>query len=144
MELPAINATLNFVACVLITIGLVLVKSGQKRAHTAVMIAATLVSAVFLGCYLTYHFKVVPELGHTSFHHEGAIRIAFYVMLVSHILLAAINLPMILTTLWKAYRKDWAGHRRIARWTFPVWFYVSVTGVLVYFALYRWNAPPPA
>ena len=77
-------------------------------------------------------------------HHEGAIRIAFYVMLVSHILLAAINLPMILTTLWKAYRKDWAGHRRIARWTFPVWFYVSVTGVLVYFALYRWNAPPPA
>ena len=144
MELPAINATLNFIACVLITIGLVLVKRGQKRAHAAVMIAATVVSAIFLACYLTYHFKVVPEVGHTTFNHEGAPKIAYYAMLISHILLAAVNLPMILVTLWKAYKKDWVGHRRIARWTFPVWFYVSVTGVLVYFALYRWNAPPPA
>ena len=88
----------------------------------------------------------LPEDGLTHVRVYGTFprKIAYYAMLISHILLAAVNLPMILVTLWKAYKKDWVGHRRIARWTFPVWFYVSVTGVLVYFALYRWNAPPPA
>ncbi len=143
-QLPAINASLNFLACCLISTGLVLIKLGRRKAHALFMIAATVVSAVFLGCYLTYHFKVVPEVGHTSFNHEGGWKLAYYVMLVTHVLLAAVNLPLILITLWKAYRRDWAGHRRIARWSFPIWFYVSVTGVLVYFALYRWNAPPPA
>ena len=141
--LPFLNACLNGCACLLISVGFVLVKRGYKRAHAAFMLAATLVSTVFLASYLTYHFVVVPEVGHTTFNREGALKTAYYVMLLSHILLAAINLPMILITLWRAYKLDWVRHARIARLCFPIWFYVSITGVLVYLALYRFNPPPP-
>ena len=144
MDLPANNATLNVTSCILLILGLGFVKAGRKRAHATTMISATAVSSIFLACYLTYHFKVVPEVGHTTFNRGGALKVAYYMMLASHVLLAAVNLPMILATLWKAYRRDWAGHRRLARWTFPIWLYVSITGVLVYFALYRWNLPPDA
>ena len=92
MSLPAVNASLNAVAGLLLCVGLWLVKRGKKDAHARVMIAATCVSAVFLACYLWYHFVVVPEVGHTPFRREGAIRIAYYVMLLTHILLAAVNL----------------------------------------------------
>jgi uncharacterized membrane protein YozB (DUF420 family) len=141
-NLPAINASLNAVAGILLVAGLVLIKRGQRRAHARTMIAATAVSAVFLACYLVYHFRVVPEVGHTPFRRPGAIRFAYYALLISHVLLAAVNLPMILVTLWRAWREDWERHRRLARWTWPVWFYVSVTGVLVYLSLYHWNLPP--
>ena len=105
------------------------------------MISATVVSATFLIFYLYYHFVVVPEFGHTPFRREGWIKLAYYAVLVSHVLLAIANLPMILGTLWLAKQADWARHRRLARWTWPVWFYVSITGVLVYLALYHGNAP---
>ncbi len=141
-NLPAINATLNAIAGVLLCVGLGLVKKGRRRAHARVMIAATLVSAVFLACYLVYHFHVVPEVGHTPFRRPGALRVAYYALLVSHVLLAVVSLPMILVTLLRARREDWEAHRRLARWTWPIWFYVSVTGVLVYLALYHWNLPP--
>ena len=142
-NLPAINASLNAVATVLLVVGLVLIKRGRREAHGKVMLGAALVSAFFLAGYLTYHFFVIPELGHTPFRHEGAVKYLYYAMLLSHILLAAVNLPMILVTLWRAYRKDWDRHRRLARWTWPIWFYVSVTGVLVYLCLYHWNGPVP-
>ena len=138
-SLPAINAGLNSAATVLLCLGFFLVKTGRKRGHAAVMVAASLVSAAFLAGYLTYHFAVVPELGHTPFHGTGAAKGAYYALLLSHVLLAAVNLPMVLVTLWRAARKDWERHRRIARWTFPIWLYVSVTGVLVYLVLYHWN-----
>ena len=138
-NLPALNAGLNSLAAVLLCLGFVLVKTGRKRAHAGVMIAASLVSAAFLASYLTYHFVVVPELGHTPFNGTGALKAGYYALLLSHVLLAAVNLPMVLVTLWRAARRDWERHRRIARWTFPIWLYVSVTGVLVYLVLYHWN-----
>ena len=138
-NLPAVNASLNATAGVLICVGLLLVKRGRRRAHARVMIAATAVSALFLACYLWYHFVVVPVIGHTPFRREGVIKLAYYALLLSHVLLAIVNLPLILVTLYRAGRGDWERHRRVARWTWPIWFYVSVTGVLVYFALYHWN-----
>jgi uncharacterized membrane protein YozB (DUF420 family) len=140
-NLPAVNASLNATAGILICVGLLLIKRGRRRAHARVMIAATAVSAVFLACYLWYHFAVVPEVGHTPFRHEGMLKLAYYVLLITHVLLAAVNLPLILVTLYRASRQDWERHRRIARWTWPIWFYVSVSGVVVYFALYHWNGP---
>lgn len=142
--LPTVNATLNGVAAVLLVVGLVLVKRGRRVAHARTMLLATLVSAGFLACYLYYHFVVIPELGHTPFRREGAVRYAYYAMLLTHVLLAIVNLPMILRTLWLAHREDWVRHRRLARWTWPIWFYVSLTGVLVYLALYHGNLPADA
>lgn len=143
MHLPTLNAILNGTAAVLLLAGWILIKRGRREAHARTMGAATLVSAAFLVSYLTYHFAVVPEVGHTPFRREGAIKIAYYVLLITHVILAAINLPMVLVTLWRAKKQDWERHRRIARWTWPVWMYVSVTGVLVYLALYWWNPPAP-
>ena len=139
--LPSVNASLNGASGVLLVVGLVLIKRGRRAAHARVMVAATLVSATFLACYLYYHFVVVPELGHTPFRREGAWKVAYYALLFSHVVGAIVNLPMILRTLWLAHRKDWERHRRLARWAWPIWFYVSVTGVLVYLALYHWNPP---
>lgn len=140
-NLPAVNASLNATAGVLLCVGLILVKRGRHEAHARVMIAAALVSAAFLACYLWYHFVVIPEVGHTPFRRSGAVKLAYYALLISHVLLAAANLPMVLMTLFWAWRADWERHRRMARRTWPVWLYVSVTGVIVYLALYHWNAP---
>jgi len=139
LNLPLINACLNASAALLLCLGLYFIKAGKRQAHIRTMLLATLVSACFLASYLYYHFIVIPELGHTPFRRSGAIKIAYYGMLISHVLLAAINLPMILVTLWRAFRKDWEAHKRIAPKTWCIWFYVSVTGVLVYLALYQFN-----
>ena len=140
--LPAVNASLNAVSGVLLVVGLVQIRQGRREAHARAMLAATLVSAVFLASYLTYHFAVVPEIGHTKFRSEnGLLRGGYYLLLGTHVLGAAVNLPMILRTLWLAHAEDWERHRRLARWTWPLWFYVSVTGVLVYLALYQFQEP---
>lgn len=139
--LPATNATLNGLACVLLCVGLAYIKRGRRQAHARTMVLATLVSTAFLVSYLYYHFVVVPELGHTPFRREGPVRGAYYALLISHVLGAIVNLPMILRTLWLAHRERWGAHRRLARWTWPLWFYVSLTGVVVYLALYHWNPP---
>ena len=141
VHLPTLNACLNGCAGVLLCIGLFFIKRGAKRAHIVTMLVATAFSAAFLTSYLYYHLVVVPDLGHTPFRRTGAIHTAYLALLVSHVLLAIINLPMILVTLNHARRRNWSKHKRWARWTWPVWFYVSVTGVLVYLALYRWNPP---
>ena len=140
--LPALNASLNALSATLLCAGLVLIRRGRRRAHAGAMLAATLVSAVFLVSYLYYHFVVVPESGHTTFRGRGPLRAAYYGMLVSHVVLAALNVPLVAVTLWHAARGNWTRHRRCARITWPVWIYVSVTGVLVYLALYRWNPAP--
>lgn len=134
--LPALNATLNLIATVLLVLGWLAIRRGERGRHALLMRSAFVASAFFLAGYLTYHFAVVPELGHTPFRGEGLARTAYYAMLVSHIVLAAVNLPMVLRTLYLAHKEDWARHKRLARWTFPVWLYVSVTGVLVYVVLY--------
>ena len=143
-HLPTVNACFNGLASVLLVVGLILIKRGQRTAHARVMVAAFGASALFLVGYLYYHFVVVPELGHTPYNGSGGLKVFYYGLLLSHVLLAVVNLPMILRTLWLAHRGDFERHRRWARWTWPVWFYVSVTGVVVYLFLYPWNPEGPA
>lgn len=140
--LPAINASLNGVSAVLLVLGLVWIKQGKRQAHERAMLGAFGVSAAFLACYLYYHFVVIPEVGTTKFVHDSdVLRGAYLVLLATHVLGAMVNLPMILWTLWLAHKERWDAHRRWAKWTWPLWFYVSVTGVLVYLALYQLQEP---
>lgn len=138
-NLPAINACMNGAATVLLILGRIAIAKGEQEKHARCMRAAFAFSAIFLAGYLTYHFVVIPELGTTPFNGTGALKIAYLVMLASHILLAMVNLPMVLWTFWLAHKERWESHKRLARWTFPIWLYVSVTGVLVYLVLYQWN-----
>jgi uncharacterized membrane protein YozB (DUF420 family) len=134
--LPPINATLNGIATLLLTLGFIFIKSGNKRAHAACMITAFGVSVVFLVCYVAH--KILVHGVHTPFGGEGAIRTFYYVMLVSHIILAIVIVPMVLVTMSRAFKERFEAHKAIARWTWPVWMYVSITGVLVYLFLYVW------
>ena len=135
-DIPALNATLNSIATVLISTGYVLIKTGRVAAHRKVMIAAMVVSAVFLIGYVTH--KVLIRGVHTPFGGVGLIRNVYYTMLVSHILLAISIAYLVPRTFLFAIQGNFERHRAWARWTFPIWFYVSITGVLVYFFLYRW------
>jgi uncharacterized membrane protein YozB (DUF420 family) len=141
MTLPALNASLNAACCVCLVSGLVLIKRGRREAHERAMWAATLFGGLFLVGYVYYHFVVQPVIGPTRFNGAGWTRPAYFVLLISHVLLAATNVPLVVVTLLRAKREDWERHKRIAKLTWPVWFYVSVTGVLVYFVLYHWNPP---
>ena len=135
-DLPALNATLNGPSTVLLTAGFICIKTGRKGAHRNCMMAAFATSAVFLVCYVTH--KVLVRGVHTPFGGEGFIRTVYYVMLLTHVVLAMIIVPLVLLTIARARRGDFEAHKRIARWTWPIWMYVSVTGVLVYCFLYRW------
>lgn len=141
--LPQVNAVLNATATVLLVCGLVAIKRGKREGHARFMVAAFVASALFLVGYLTYHFGVQDELGPTRFNGTGLAKSAYLVMLLTHVLLAIVNLPMILRTLYLARKGRFEAHKRWARWTFPIWLYVSVTGVLVYLVLYVWNPPAP-
>lgn len=132
-DLPTINALLNTLATVLLVSGYVLIRMGQKRAHQRVMIAALAASALFLTCYLIYHYQV----GSVRFQKTGAIRTVYLAILLTHTVLAAAVPFLAGITVWRAYRRRLAQHRAIARWTLPVWLYVSVTGVIVYLMLYQ-------
>ena len=136
VHLPAVNASLNALATVLLLAGLAAIKAGRRERHEKLMTSALGASAAFLACYLYYHFTVTTL---TRFHGSGAARIAYFVLLGTHTVLAMVNLPMVLRTFWLARRQRWEAHRRLARWTFPIWLYVSVTGVVVYVVLYHFN-----
>ena len=139
-RIPLVNACLNGLATVLLVLGFLAIKGGHRRRHEALMKLAFLASALFLCFYLYYHFVVLPiSGGPTKFNGTGAAKAAYLALLASHVVLAAINLPMVLRVLWLAHREDWVRHRRLARWTFPIWLYVSVTGVVVYLVLYPFN-----
>ena len=135
-DLPALNASLNALSTVFITAGWLLVRRGHWRQHIACMIAAVLTSTAFLASYLTYHWLRGGQS--TRFAGAGLIRPIYFTMLISHILLAFAILPLVIMTLLPALRRRWEKHTRLGRWTMPVWLYVSVTGVLVYFMLYQW------
>jgi uncharacterized membrane protein YozB (DUF420 family) len=141
MELPTINACLNATATVLLLSGLIAIKRGNRELHERLMYSALLASTAFLACYLYYHFVIVPERGETRFRYSGWLRTTYLVMLVSHIVLAVVNLPMVIVTFVHARKQNWEKHKRWAKITFPMWLYVSVTGVLVYLCLYVFNAP---
>lgn len=130
---PALNASLNATTAVLLLTGWALVKSGRREAHRWTMLAAFCCSALFLACYLWYHFHV----GSVRFKGTGPIRTAYFAILLTHTILAIAVLPMILRSLYLAAKDRFEEHRRWARWAFPVWLYVSVTGVTVYWMLYR-------
>jgi uncharacterized membrane protein YozB (DUF420 family) len=135
-DIPALNATLNGLATVLITVGFILIKTGRKEAHRRVMTTAMAVSALFLVGYVTH--KILIRGVHTPFGGTGALRTAYYVMLTSHILLAMSIAFLVPRTFLFAIRGNFERHKAWAKWTFPIWFYVSITGVLVYFSLYQW------
>ena len=134
-DFPALNATLNGSAAVFMTAGFVCIRNKKIAAHRACMIAAFSVSTVFLGCYVYYHLKTGAR---TPFGGTGFIRNIYFAMLLTHVLLAMLVAFIVPRTLLLALKGDFARHRRWARWTFPIWYYVSVTGVLVYFFLYQW------
>ncbi|HVS17795.1 MAG TPA: DUF420 domain-containing protein [Planctomycetota bacterium] len=141
LHLPALNASLNGLAALLLVAGLFAIRAGARERHALCMRAAFAVSALFLASYLYYHFAVAAGQP-TRYHGTGWRRAAYLALLVSHTVLAVVNLPMVLRTLWLAHRERWEAHRRLARKTFPIWLYVSVTGVLVYVVLYHFNPPP--
>lgn len=133
---PALNATLNGASAILITTGRALIRSNRRekvRLHRACMIAAVATSSLFLTSYLYYHAHV----GSVRFPGQGWVRPVYFALLVSHTLLAATVVPLVLLSLTAALRGRFERHRRIARWTYPIWLYVSVTGVVVYIMLYR-------
>lgn len=138
MNFPLLNATLNGASAVLLLAGFVAIKRGKRELHERLMYSAFATSAAFLACYLYYHFAIARGRP-TTFNGVGAARIAYLTLLGSHTLLAVVNLPMILRTIFLARRERWDAHRRLAKWTFPVWLYVSVTGVAVYVVLYHFN-----
>ncbi len=130
---PALNASLNATTAVLLLTGWALIKSGRREAHRWTMVAAFLCSTVFLACYLWYHYHV----GSVRFQKTGPIRIVYLSILFTHTVLAVAVLPMILRALYLAVKGRYDEHRAAARYAFPVWLYVSVTGVTVYWMLYR-------
>lgn len=136
-EIPTLNAALNATATVLILTGFVLIKQGKKEAHRAAMLTAGAVSALFLVGYVTH--KVLIRGVHTPFGGEApALRAFYYTMLISHIVLAIAIAYLVPRTFLFAIKGDYATHKKWAKFTFPIWLYVSVTGVLVYFFLYIW------
>lgn len=132
-DLPAVNATLNAIAATFLVMGWRFIRAGDMRRHRRVMLAAFGASTLFLVSYLVYHANV----GSVPFEGQGAIRVIYFFILITHIVLAAVILPLVLVTLSRALAARYDRHRRIARWTLPIWLYVSVTGVLIYLMLYH-------
>ena len=129
--MPAVNASLNATAVALLLGGLIAIRCGKRALHKRLMVSAFATSAVFLVGYVLYHYAH----GDTPFEGVGAMRIVYFTILITHVLLSIVMLPMILTTFYLAARERFVAHKRLARWTLPIWLYVSVTGVVIYFML---------
>jgi uncharacterized membrane protein YozB (DUF420 family) len=132
-QLPAVNAALNSLSAILLVGGYLFIKSRNIKAHKACMLSAFGSSMLFLASYLVYHYQV----GSVPFKGQGGIRLVYFTILLTHTILATTVVPLALVTLFRAFKERFDTHRRIARWTFPIWLYVSVTGVIVYWMLYR-------
>lgn len=132
-DLPAVNATLNLCSAILLIIGYTFIRQGKQRAHRNCMIAALCTSTVFLCSYLIYHYNV----GHTRFVNPEWFRPYYLALLLTHLVLAIAIVPLVLITFTLAIKGRYESHKKIARWTWPIWIYVSVTGVIIYFLLYQ-------
>lgn len=132
-DLPTVNAVLNSTSAVLLSLGFLLIRLRRVTAHKICMLAAFGTSSLFLLSYVTYHYQV----GSMPFRGQGWIRPLYYAILLSHTVLAVAILPLALTTLYRAWKTQFVQHVRIARWTLPIWLYVSVTGVIIYLLLYH-------
>jgi len=137
-ELPAINASLNAISTAFISLGWWFIRRGFWRQHIACMITAIVSSSLFLTGYIAYHLQA----GEKSSGYSGLLAWCYFPILISHVLLAFVTLPLVIMTLVPVFTRHWENHRRIAKWTMPIWLYVSVTGVLVYFIIYHWFPPP--
>jgi len=131
--LPHLNALLNTTSALLLLAGFRFIRLGRIQAHRNCQVTAVVTSTLFLISYLTYHYYH----GATRFAGQGLVRPVYFAILISHTILAVVIVPLIIVTLYRAVRRDFLRHRRIARWTLPLWLYVSVTGVIVYLMLYR-------
>ena len=131
--LPSVNAALNSASALLLVAGYLFIRSGRVAAHRLCMLSAFAASTLFLISYLTYHYQV----GSVPFGGHGWVRTVYFTILISHTSLAVVIVPLVLITLYRALKSDFDRHKRIARWTLPLWLYVSVTGVIVYAMLYR-------
>jgi uncharacterized membrane protein YozB (DUF420 family) len=138
-DLPLVNACLNGLSTVFLTAGFVFIKRGNKLAHRNCMVTALVTSTVFLVCYLTYHYKMKQAYGeaHTRFLDPPWFRPIYLTILLTHLLGAFAIVPLVIITFTRALRERFVAHKRIARWTWPVWMYVSVTGVVIYLLLYQ-------
>ena len=132
-DLPAVNASLNALSGILLLTGYIMIRARRIQQHRRFMIAAFATSSLFLVCYLVYHAQV----GSVPFTRQGVVRPLYFTILVTHVTLAAAVVPLALVTLSRGLKGRYPQHIRIARWTFPIWLYVSVTGVLVYVLLYQ-------
>jgi len=132
-DLPAVNATLNAISGILLLVGYACIRARRIELHRKFMIAAFAASSLFLVCYVIYHAQV----GSVRFTRQGFVRPIYFTVLITHVTLAAVVLPLAIVTLSRGLAAKYQVHRKIARWTFPIWLYVSVTGVLVYVLLYQ-------
>jgi uncharacterized membrane protein YozB (DUF420 family) len=132
-DLPALNAVLNATSAILLSAGYRFIRRRQVTAHKRCMLAACATSALFLMSYLTYHYYV----GSMPFRGQGWVRPLYFTILISHTALAATIVPLAIMTLFRAWKADFRRHARLARWTWPIWMYVSVTGVIIYVMLYQ-------
>jgi putative membrane protein len=138
-DLPLVNASLNAMSTIFIISGITFIKNDMKQAHILTMGAAVVTSAAFLASYLTYHYL---KAGHvTYFTYPGWPKVLYMAILWTHIPLAVLTVPLVFMTIIPAFQARYDRHRRLAKWTFPIWLYVSVTGVLVYLMLYVWFPP---
>jgi uncharacterized membrane protein YozB (DUF420 family) len=137
-DLPPMNATLNGLSTCFIAVGWAAIRRDQKRVHITCMITALVCSTVFLACYLSYHFGLLSAVGEGSvkFTTQGWVRPLYYLLLITHLILAFSILPLVIVTVIPGLRARFDRHRRIGRFTMPIWLYVSTTGVIVYFMLY--------
>ena len=132
-DLPAVNATLNAISGALLLVAYGFIRARRIEQHRRTMIAAFVTSSLFLVCYVVYHAQV----GSVRFTRQGFVRPLYFTILITHVTLAAVVLPMAIVTLSRGLAANYRQHRRIARWTLPIWLYVSITGVLVYVLLYQ-------
>ena len=135
---PALNATLNGISAILLAFGYVAIRSGRRELHKKLMVTAFFVSCAFLVSYLIYHYRIHQVV---HFQGQGWIRPVYFAVLISHTILAVVIVPLIIITLRRALLERFDKHRMMARWTLPLWFYVSATGVIVYFMVYQLYAP---
>ena len=140
-SLPAVNASLNGLAFLFLMTGWMLIRRGHRDAHKKTMLAAFATSILFLSCYLLYHGAMhhYTGTGQVKFQGSGAIRTVYFTILISHILLAIAVPVLAIVTIRRGLKQQWEAHRRIARITFPIWVYVSLTGVIIYLMLYQWD-----
>jgi putative membrane protein len=136
-DLPALNATLNAISAVFLSIGYYRIRTGNREGHRQMMTCALVASVLFLTSYLIYHYNV----GSVPYPHHDWTRPLYFAILIPHVILAAVNAPFVVVVATRGFKGQYASHRRLARWIWPVWMFVCISGIVIYFMLYHMPAP---